>query len=135
MPLPGIIRMPVGAVIIRMAGYQHHSATLVYPTVTIAMPGMHLPVTMAACVPTATIPIPGPIMLLATLAYPIVMPATALPGGTTTGSVHPATIRQTGEMPDSSTPMMIPALTATKKASTTPESVATAIKAPHRGKK
>ena len=135
MPLPGIMPMPVGAVIIRMAGYRHHSATLVYLTVTIAMPGMHLQVTMAACVPTATIPNHGPIMLLVTLACPIVIAATVYPGGTTTDSVHPATIRQTGEMPDSSTPMMIPALTATKKANTTPESVATVIKAPHRGKK
>lgn len=133
MHLQDITVMPADDVIIRMAGYRHHSATQVYPNATIAIPVMHLQAIMAACVPTATIPVHGPIIHLVTLACQIVDLATAPPLGTMTGSVHHATILQTGVMPNSSIQMMIPALVVMKKVITGLESVATAISVPQTG--
>jgi len=135
MRLQVIILRSVGDVIILMVGPQPHSATRVSPTAPIAIPGMHLRVTMAASVPTATKPIRGLIIHLVTLAWQIVNLATDLPLGTMMGNVHHATILQTGVMPNLFILMMILAPVATKKVGITPGSVATAITVLHHGPK
>jgi len=135
MRLQVIILRSVGDVIILMVGPQPHSATRVSPTAPIAIPGMHLRVTMAASVPTATKPIRGLIIHLVTLAWQIVNLATDLPLGTMTDNAHHATIPQTGVMPNLFIPMMMLAPAAMKKVGTIPGSVATAIPAPQHGPK